>query len=128
MSRIFWFDRDCANKIWIVSSASTFVLGSMNFILQKKISKMCELALFTIMYLCGRDCADAFCEICIKPNYFKDQHFSSSFLLTWSKYTGPKWPRSTWEASSMALRHGISPLSNMRNIAWKTLLHEITWL
>ena len=34
-----------------------------------------------------RDCADAFCEICIKPNYFKKQRCSSSFLLT---YTGPK--------------------------------------
>ena len=25
----------------------------------------------------------------LKPSYFKKQHFSSSFLLTWSKYTGP---------------------------------------
>merc|ERR1712008_497880 len=25
-------------------------------------------------------CADAFCEICIKPNYFKQQRFSLSFF------------------------------------------------
>jgi hypothetical protein len=27
----------------------------------------------------------------LKPNYFKKQCSSSSFLLTWSRYTGPKW-------------------------------------
>ena len=42
----------------------------------------------------------------IKPNYFKKQRFSSSFLLTWSKYTGSKWPWSTPKASSMHFRHG----------------------
>ena len=35
----------------------------------------------------------------LKPNYFKKQCSSSSFLLTWSKYTGPKWPWSTQKAS-----------------------------
>ena len=34
----------------------------------------------------------------IKPNYLKKQRFSSSFLITWSKYTGPKWPWSTGHA------------------------------
>ena len=28
----------------------------------------------------------------LKPNYFKNQCSSSSFLLIWSRYTGPKWP------------------------------------
>ena len=28
----------------------------------------------------------------LKPNYFKEQCSSSSFLLTWSRFTGPKWP------------------------------------
>ena len=27
-----------------------------------------------------------------KSNYFKKQRFSLSVLLTWGKYTGPKWP------------------------------------
>ena len=40
-------------------------------------------------------------SIIIKPNYFKKQCFSSSFLLTWSKYTGPKWPWSTQQANFM---------------------------
>ena len=31
----------------------------------------------------------------IKPNYFKEQCSSSSFLLAWNRYTGPKWPLST---------------------------------
>ena len=31
----------------------------------------------------------------LKPDYFKKQRFSLLFLLTWSKYTGPKWP---WSA------------------------------
>ena len=34
-----------------------------------------------------------------------------SFLHTWSKHTGSKWPWSTWKASSMHLRHGTSLLS-----------------
>ena len=36
----------------------------------------------------------------VKPNYFKKQLFSSSLSLTGSKYTGPKWPWSTQQASS----------------------------
>ena len=38
----------------------------------------------------------------IKPDYFKKQCFSSSFLLTWSKYIGPKWPWSTQQAGFMS--------------------------
>ena len=29
---------------------------------------------------------------CLKPNYFKKQRSSSSFLLTWGRYAGLKWP------------------------------------
>ena len=36
----------------------------------------------------------------IKPNYFKKQRSSSSFFLTWSRYTGPKWP---WSLSRLVL-------------------------
>ena len=46
----------------------------------------------------------------IKPNYFKKQYSSSSFLLTWSRYTGPNWPKSTSQPSSIYLRHGASLL------------------
>ena len=38
----------------------------------------------------------------LKLNYFKKQCFSLSFLLAWSKYTGPKWPWSTPQASSIS--------------------------
>ena len=41
----------------------------------------------------------------LKPNYFKEQRSSSSFLLTWSRYTGSKW--STWQPSSTHFRHGL---------------------
>ena len=41
----------------------------------------------------------SFSATSLKPNYFKKQCFSSSFLLTWSKYTSPKWPWSTQQAS-----------------------------
>ena len=34
----------------------------------------------------------------IKPNYFKNQSSSSSFLLTWSRYIDPKWP---WSLSRL---------------------------
>ena len=46
----------------------------------------------------------------LKPNYFKKQHFSSSFLLTWSKYTGLKWQWSTRQANAMHWRHETSLL------------------
>ena len=76
----------------------------------------------------------------IKPNYFKKQSFSSSFLLTWSRYTGTKWPWSTRQDSSMHLRHWNSMLSTplpfwtcifapgTKNWWWKTLLLRIIWL
>ena len=42
----------------------------------------------------------------LKPNYFNNQCFSSSFLLTtWSTYSGTKWPWSTRQATSMHFRH-----------------------
>ena len=53
-------------------------------------------------------------DVILKPNYFKKQHFSSSFLLTWSKYTGPKRPWSSRQAS---------PISNMH----ETSLPSILW-
>ena len=34
----------------------------------------------------------------IKPDFFKKKRFTSSFLLTWSKYAGPKWPWRTRQA------------------------------
>ena len=34
----------------------------------------------------------------LKPNYFKKQHSSTSFLLTWSRYKGPKW---SWNLSRL---------------------------
>ena len=34
----------------------------------------------------------------VKSNYFKKQCSSSSFLLTWSRYTSPKWP---WSLSRL---------------------------
>ena len=34
----------------------------------------------------------------LKPNHFKKQHSSSSFLLTLSRYTDPKWP---WSLSML---------------------------
>jgi len=37
-------------------------------------------------------------RIYLKPNYFKKQRSSSSFLLTRSRYTGPKWP---WSLSRL---------------------------
>ena len=44
-----------------------------------------------------------------KPNYFKKQCFLWSFLLTWSKYKGPKCPRSsTWQPSFIHCRNGNS--------------------
>ena len=46
----------------------------------------------------------------LKPDYFKKICFLSSFLLTWSKYIGPKWPRNTLQASSMHLEHETSLL------------------
>ena len=46
----------------------------------------------------GRDWHEFFANS-LKPNYFKKQCFSSSFLLTRSKYTSPKWPWSTQQAS-----------------------------
>ena len=49
----------------------------------------------------------------LKSNFFKKQHFSSSFLLTWSKYTGPNWPWSTEHASSVHLRHGTETPSKI---------------
>ena len=47
----------------------------------------------------------------LKPNHFKKQCSSSSFLLTWSKYTSPKWAWSTRQANFMHLKHGTSLLS-----------------
>ena len=41
----------------------------------------------------------------------KAKQFVSTFLHTWSKHTGSKWPWSTWQASSMHLRHETSLLS-----------------
>ena len=38
----------------------------------------------------------------LKPNYFKKQCFSSSVLLTRSRYTGPKLPWSNLQASPMS--------------------------
>ena len=34
----------------------------------------------------------------VKPNYFKKRRSSSSFLLTWCRYTVPKWP---WSLSRL---------------------------
>ena len=43
------------------------------------------------------------------PNsLFSAWTWSSSFLLTWCRYTGPKWPRSTWQPSFINFRHGTS--------------------
>ena len=38
----------------------------------------------------------------LKPNYFKKQHSSSSFLLTQDNNTGPKWQWSTKQGSFMS--------------------------
>ena len=38
----------------------------------------------------------------LKPNYFKKQRFSSSFLLTSDNNIGPKWQWSTQQASFMS--------------------------
>ena len=38
----------------------------------------------------------------LKPNYFKKQTISSSFLLSLFKYTGHKWPWSTQQASPVS--------------------------
>ena len=46
----------------------------------------------------------------LKPNYYKKQCSSSSFLLTWSRYTVPKWPRSTWPFWTIHFRHRTSLL------------------
>ena len=37
-----------------------------------------------------------------KAKLYQETPLSSSFLLTWSKYTGPKWPWSTQQASPMS--------------------------
>ena len=46
----------------------------------------------------------------LKPNYFKKQRSSSSFLLAWSRYTGPKLPLSAEQASPMSKIHSTSLL------------------
>ena len=46
-----------------------------------------------------------------KAKLFQEAMFFVIVLLTSSKYTGPKWPLSTWKASFMHLRQGISLLS-----------------
>ena len=51
----------------------------------------------------------------LKPNYFKKQCFSSSFLLIRIKYTGPKWLWSTGQASCTHFRHRISLLTTPPN-------------
>ena len=43
-----------------------------------------------------------------KAKYHKEATFLSSFLLTWSKYTGPKWPWSNQHAGFMSQMHGTS--------------------
>ena len=48
----------------------------------------------------------------LKPEYSKKQRFSSSFLHTWSKHTGPKWSWSTLQANFIHIRHGTSLLSS----------------
>ena len=46
-----------------------------------------------------------------KAKLFQEAMFFVIILLTSSKYTGPTWPWSTWKASFMHLRQGISLLS-----------------
>ena len=48
--------------------------------------------------------------ILIKTNCFKQQCSSSSFLLAWSRYTGPKLPLSAEQASPMSKIHSTSLL------------------
>ena len=76
----------------------------------------------------------------LKPNYFKQQCSSSSFSLTWSRYTGPKWSWSTEQASTMSKMLSTSMLSTpwpfwtcilsqvSKNIDEKTMLLRVIWL
>ena len=73
-------------------------------------------------------------------NYFRKQCSSSSFLLTWSRYTGPKWLLSTEQASPLSKIHTTSLLSTpwpfwtgmlsqvSKNYDEKTLLLGVIWL
>ena len=50
-------------------------------------------------------------QTAVKPNYFNKQCSSSSFLLTWSRYTVPKWPFVTELAIFMSKIYSTSLLS-----------------
>ena len=51
--------------------------------------------------------ADISLVLACKPKYSKKQRFSSSFLLTWSKYTDQKWPPSTQQAIFLSQMYEI---------------------
>ena len=69
----------------------------------------------------------------LKPNYFKKQCSSSSFLLAWSRYTGPKWPLNRLvlylkcTALACSVLHGHFGLAY--SLRWeKMLLLGVIWL
>ena len=94
---------------------------------------------FSILHARNENSKTEIIIVLLKPNYFKKQ-CSSSFLLTWSRYTGPKWPLSTEQASPMSKIHSPSLLSTpwpcwtgilsqvSKNDDEKTLLLRVIWL
>ena len=81
---------------WLVNQFALDTIWANNLLTTARESEPSQLALL---------------NFAIKANYFKKECFLSSFLLTWSKYTGPKWSWSTQQASTMSEMHETSLLS-----------------
>ena len=89
--KIFFRESDCYKYGNIVQCEDYLREGHIRseMLMLKTFSFMLSLATIQVIYTSSR-----FLNKSVKPNYFS----SSSFLLTWSRYTSPKW---SWSLSRL---------------------------